>query len=1325
MAFNTVRKLADNIAAIRIALDFNGQELLPAEIETLGRYAGFGGIKAIMFPPGAASEWSQYDISASDLKLHPQVMELHGLLQEMLGPDAYKASVDALKNSILTAYYTPAFIPAAIYGAMREAGIAPRRLYETSAGAGIFISEAVKTFPLLEHIDAVEKDFLTGKVLTARCSALKVPTDVQVRGLEETAATEKGLSDLVISNIPFGNFSVFDPAYKGSPVASKIHNYFFAKGLDKLTDGGILAYIVTDAFLNSPSNATARKFLLTSADLLSVSVLPANLMKDSSGVEVGAHLLIVQKNDSKKALTEAEALLIETKERENHYGKYHVNAYLEQHPELVFGDKVTEGRNAYGHATLTVWQNGPVEDIAASLQADLTNQLQANFDFARWQDISFEPKKIEGKQFTFLPVPEDKGVAAVGQLGLFDSLSSGNSNRANAYLGDLDRAAVDSTTARVISTIRTTARPNHDSIVLLTGKTKANSRYLYKLCSNVAEVTVPGKWMNGHLLGQELDILSTKLKYFAYDFRYEGDTSLEPAFKLLPDRPKPFTGLRPYYEKDTLVIFEEKVGLIGEPVNYEAVFRPLETQEDLQFYREYIVLRDTYLQLSGFEAEHRVQFPDLRKSLNALYEGFTGKYGDLNKNKNRNRIFNDPAFGFKIAASLELRQDDKFIRSDIFYGPVFPQKTLQQTDDPVEALAVCLNDTGKVDLVMICTATGLSEQDVIIRLDRQIFLDPETGNWETADKYLSGNVVAKLKIAEELSAGEPDNIQLAKSFAAIRRIQPENIPFELLDFNLGERWVPTEYYQRFSSALFKTETSVVYFPSADCFKAHVKKNNTTTKEEFIVVPKSAGANKIRAHTLLEHALENTSPQITYPEERGGKIVRVPDTEAIQRAHRKIELIRSRYNEWLKGLEPADKQRLEKLYNETFNCYVLREYDGGHLNFPGLDKKALGIKDLYSSQKNAAWRIIQNRGALIDHEVGLGKTLTMIVAAMEMKRLGIVHKPAIIALKANVNQVRDVFKLAYPQARLLAPGENDYTPAKRKRLFHEIKNNNWDCIILTHDQFGMIPQSPEIQREILTIELDGVVADLETLLALDGEISRAMLKGLEIRKENLGNKLKEIIYAIDNRQDTGINFQEMNIDHLFVDESHKFKNLTFTTRHTRVAGLGNLAGSQKALNMLFAVRTLQEKFQSDLCVTFLSGTPISNSLTEMYLIFKYLRPNELERQGISNFDAWAAVFARKTVDFEFTVTNEIRAKERFRHFIKVPELALFYNEITDYKTAKHINLDKPEADEKLVNIPPTEDQVEFIGKLMAFAKNGDATSDRQAAAYSGRKIWAGC
>jgi len=660
-----------------------------------------------------------------------------------------------------------------------------------------------------------------------------------------------------------------------------------------------------------------------------------------------------------------------------------------------------------------------------------------------------------------------------------------------------------------------------------------------------------------------------------------------------------------------------------------------------------------------------------------------------------------------MLSSLERKEGERYVQADIITKSLHHKEEQFRTDDPIEAIAQCLNENGKVEIGFIEAATGLQEAEIIHKLEGHIYLNPHHNGWETVDQYLSGNVVEKLNIAKEKAALHPDNFQMQKSLEAIVKVQPEKIPFELLDFNLGERWIPTSYYDRFASELFELNTSVNYFQSLDSFKVNVSGQNAKINQEYAITPKSGRTTY--GYTILEHALENTTPFFTYevklPDD---KTIRLPDNEAIQLAHQKIENIRSGFITWLQDLPQADKKYLETLYNNTFNCYVLREYNGDHLTFPGLEKKNLGIEDLYSSQKNAAWRVIQNRGALIDHEVGLGKTLTMIVSAQEMKRLGIVHKPMILALKANINQITETYKKAYPQARILAPGENDFTPAKRMRLFHEIKNNNWDCIILTHDQFGKLPQSPEIQKEIFQNELDNVERDLDTLKDLGGDISKKMLKGLEVRKNNLQGKLKSLINDIEQKKDAGINFKELGIDHLFVDEAHKFKNLTFTTRHDRVAGIGNMEGSQKALNMLFAVRTLQQKFNADLCVTFLSGTPISNSLTEMYLLFKYLRPKEMERQHIENFDGWAAVFARKTTDFEFSVTNEIIAKERFRHFIKVPELALFYNEITDYKTAKHIRLDKPNIDETLVNIKPTQEQSEFIRKLMQFAKTGDAT-----------------
>ena len=351
---------------------------------------------------------------------------------------------------------------------------------------------------------------------------------------------------------------------------------------------------------------------------------------------------------------------------------------------------------------------------------------------------------------------------------------------------------------------------------------------------------------------------------------------------------------------------------------------------------------------------------------------------------------------------------------------------------------------------------------------------------------------------------------------------------------------------------------------------------------------------------------------------------------------------------------------------------------------------------------------QNGGGICDHEVGTGKTLIMCVAAHEMKRLGLAHKPMIIGLKANVAEIAECYRTAYPNAKILYASEKDFTPANRVRFFNNIKNNDYDCVIMSHDQFGKIPQSPELQQRILQAELDTVEENLEVLRSQGKDISRAMLRGLEKRKINLSVKLETIAHAIKSRTDDVVDFKQMGIDHIFVDESHQFKNLMFNTRHDRVAGLGNQDGSQKALNMLYAIRTVQERTGKDLGATFLSGTTISNSLTELYLLFKYLRPQELERQNINSFDAWAAIFAKKSVDFEFSVTNNIVQKERFRYFIKVPELAAFYSEITDYRTAEDVGVDRPDKNEVLHNIPPTPQQEEFIGKLMEFAKSGDAT-----------------
>ncbi len=1312
MAYNTLHKLKDNITAIRIALAFKEGDVLSGEQQiALRKYAGFGGIKAILYPDGQKEEWISLGAKEADLRLYDDIKEFHKLLKSHFNEQQYNQVISSIKESVLTAFYTPEVIPQTLYKVLAENNISPRKLYEPSAGAGIFIDEAKKAFGKLQSITAVEKDILTGKVLTALSANSTVPTNVHISGLEDTPEKENGQFDLVVSNIPFGNFRVYDKAFAESEtplLTNRIHNYFFAKGLDKLADGGIMAYITTEAFLNTTANKTAREYLFQRADYISLLVMPDNLMKDTGGTEAPSHLLVVQKNENKVKLTSDEQFLVNTQTRTNEFGSYTINSLIAlQEHDFITGNIVKAGTNQYGQATQTVWQDGDINQISAQIAAQLKIGIDRHFNRNAFNDISLKfafQVSNEKKKLSFLPVPENSSEAVNVQLGLFDVAPAENINRAIAYLSENDQLTVQKNTARLICTIKTTAQPEHESIVLVTAKAFRSNHYLYKLYSNVAEIGVSGHWLTGAGLKEELENVAYALPQFSYDYIYTGDQSLKESFGLEKKDLSLFTELKPFYKDGTLVVSGGKSGLLSNVDNESgsASFSQFPEQRNIPFYIHYTKLRDQYLESTGNEGV--LNDEDKRAVLNKIYDDFTDAFGMLNYPQNKRLITEDRAFGYQVLASLELKSGEQYIKADVLQTSL--QKSTEQfkTDDPTEALASCLNEKGRIDFEYLQEVTGLDEPDIINSLGHQIHLNPVTDSWETENQYLSGNVVQKLKDAALYTERYPNNIYYGQSLEAIQKVQPEKIPFELLDFNLGERWIPVDLYSRYASHLFELDAKVNYFPSVDTFKAELKSSNAKVNQEYAIFPKSG--KTMYGGSLLEHALENTTPFFTYEKQMGDRTVRIPDNDATQLAHQKIESIRSGFVEWLQSIAPEEKAALETLYNDTFNCFRLREYDGTHLSFPGLDKNALGINDLYSSQKNSVWRTVQNRGALIDHEVGLGKTLTMIVAAQEMKRLGIVHKPMILALKANVNQIRDTYKKAYPKARILAPDENDYSLKNRLRIFHEIKNNNWDCIILTHDQFGKIPQSAEVQRAILGEELDNVDRDLDTVKEIGGGISKSMLKGLEIRKKNLTANLKELEQRIEEKKDQGIDFKTMGIDHLFIDESHKFKNLTFTTRHNRVAGLGNVEGSMKSLNLLFAVRTLQEKFDADLCVTFLSGTPISNSLTELYLIFKYMRPKEMERQRIQNFDGWAAVFAKKTTDFEFSVTNEIIAKERFRHFIKVPELALFYNEITDYKTAAHIRLDKPEMVEQLINIKPTPDQQEFIKKLMQFAKTGD-------------------
>ena len=790
--------------------------------------------------------------------------------------------------------------------------------------------------------------------------------------------------------------------------------------------------------------------------------------------------------------------------------------------------------------------------------------------------------------------------------------------------------------------------------------------------------------------------------------------------------PRPFSeDIQFFHKNGTMVVQDGMVGVLSDVRKIGATFNPLEMKpEQEKRAMLYITISETYQQLYNYEAETHEPSEHLREHLNQYYDEFVERYGNLNDKRNVRFIMGD-ANG-RDALGLERSENGMIVKADIFDHPVsFSVDEVTSVDTPMEALTASLNKYGGVNLEYMSSLVDMDEDTLTQNLEGHIYYNPLVENYEIKDRFIAGNVVAKAEAVkawidreEERIKGFPgyDGIEpfiamSRDSLKALEEARPRRIEFDELDFNFGERWIPTGIYSAYMSHLYETEIKIAYSSSMDEYSCDAPRKNMKIWEEFCVRGYYRTYDGI---SLLRHALHNTVPDIkkSIGKDDDGHDIKVPDNESIQLANSKIDEIRNGFSEWLEAQSPEFKEKLVDLYNDKFNCFVRPQYDGSHQTFPDLNMKMLGdrygISSIYPSQKDCIWMLKQNGGGICDFEVGCGKTLIMCIAAHEMKRLGLAHKPMIIGLKANVAEIAMTYQSAYPNARILFADEKSFKADKRVDFFNNIKNNDYDCVIMSHDQFGKIPQSPEMQQQILQAELDTVEENLNVIKEQGHDISRGMLKGLIKRKENLTAKIATIQYQMEQNKDAVVDFKQMGIDHIFVDESHQFKNLMFNTRHDRVAGLGNSEGSQRALNLLYAIRTIQERTGKDLGATFLSGTTISNSLTELYLLFKYLRPNELERQEIRCFDAWAAIFAKKTTDFEFNVTNNIVQKERFRYFIKVPELAAFYNEITDYRTAEDVGVDRPHKHEILHNIPPTPAQEAFIEKLMKFAESGDAT-----------------
>ncbi|OJX87363.1 MAG: DNA methylase [Paludibacter sp. 47-17] len=1335
MAYNKKNHLRQNIDAIKIALtlDKEHREATHQERQILATYSGFGGIKAIL-NPAAKPEDIQY-WTKSDAELFPLVQELHEVLRDNSPtPEVYKRYVSSLKSSVLTAFYTPKPVTDALMDVLEASGIRPSHFLEPSAGTGTFLSSFKETM-LPANITAFEKDLLTGKILSHLHSH---NVKVRVEGYEKMEGRYNGQFDVVASNIPFGDVAVFDPQLSTHEISAvkqstqAIHNYFFAKSVQAVREGGIIAFITSQGVLNSEQNKPIREYLMNICDVVSAIRLPNNLFSDNAGTDVGSDLIILQKNTEKRELDQRQQDFIESRKLSNGIS---INNLFRDFDRVVQTSSKID-TDPYGKPAIVFTYEGSTKELAESMRTMLYKDFANHYNHRLYRQHERDiPKKAQEQEIK----QERKSTAQLdweeNSLGWEDVLSDEQLSvnvheqpkQFTGTLFDMDDPAIKKEPTPEAKPQSVTQEPLITLYDLFgftqeersqVNKPKKRGRKSKSQAGKSKELPFMD-WreemiVNAHEKREKLQQESANA-YPVFNARREEQLERlkEEAEREQQERMKPvpflLEDIPSHYREGSLVTDENnRIGYLRDLNGFQPMFHPLQLTGTQQAKASlYIEIRDTYHHLYSNEATRLEANPALRDMLNRLYDDFTRRFGNINDAKNLSLIKMD-AGGTEIL-SLERYIDGKAVKADIFQQPVaFNPNEITHADNAREALTASLNKYALVNLDYIAKLTGGTSDEILEELKGQVFFNPMIGTYEIKDKFISGNVISKAEHVEKYLENHPGHEAAKESLTTLREAIPRPIPFEDLDFNFGERWIPTGIYSKYATHLFDTNVSIHYTQSRDEYNLNADSKNVNIYDQYAVKTQSRTFDGV---ALMKHALHNTSPDITKKVNKmiDGELkeVKVRDSESIQLANSKIDEIRNGFTDWLNGQSQEFKDRLADKYNRTFNCFVRPDYDGSHQEFPGLDLKGLGIPDLYKSQKDAVWMDKLNGGGIIDHEVGGGKTLIMCVSAYEKKRLGLVNKPLIMALKANVHEIAQTFCTAYPNAKVLYPGKEDFTPAKRMRIFNEMKNNNWDAIILTHEQFGMIPQSPEIQQRILQAELDSVEENLEVLRAQGKEISRAMEKGLIKRQLNLEAKLENVAHQIKTRTDDTVDFRLMGIDHLYVDESHRFKNLTFTTRHDRVAGLGNADGSQRALNMLFALRTIQDRTDKDLGATFLSGTTVSNSLTELYLLFKYLRPNELERQGITTFDAWAAIFAKKSIDYEFSVTNEIVQKERFRYFIKVPELAAFYAEITDYRSAEDIGIDRPVKNEILHNIPPTSDQQEFIKKLVEFAKTGNA------------------
>ena len=1123
-----------NMDAIRTLKQIESESRLatPEEQKILSKFVGWGGLSQA-FDENNASWNKEYKE-----------------LKEILSDDEYSAARATVNN----AFYTSPEIAMCMNSALVQFGFRGGNILEPSMGIGNFFGSMPAPMQR-SKLYGVELDSISGRI----AKQLYQNANISITGFENTTYPDN-FFDVVVGNVPFGDYKVFDPKY--NKYNFRIHDYFLAKALDQVRPGGMVAVITTKGTLDK-TNPTIRKYLAERAELVGAIRLPNTAFKDNAGTEVTADILFLQKRERKIDIEPDWVHLGVTEDG------IAVNSYFAEHPEMILGHMEYDTR-IYG------------------------------------QDSRYTVCVNDDENFN-----------------MYEALNKAISN-IKAQMTDFERAA--------------------DS-------------------EEKAEEVIPA---------------DPDVRNYTYTF-FEG--------KL-------------YYRENSEMVRKE--------VSQTAEERILKLDEIRQITRELIDI-----QMEGCSEE---ELADRQRLLNVKYDAFVKQYGAITSKANRIAFRDDS--DYPLLCSLEeVNEDGEVKKADMFYKQTIKAKTvIDRVETAVEALNVSVNEFGYVNLAYMLSiyqpdisgalenlakesgnpveeislsddaAMELKRSALVNELEGLIFLNPDRYNennpdigWETADEYLSGNVRDKLRVAKAMAA-DTDNPQaerFAGNVAALEKVQPEWIEASDIDVKIGTTWIEPLDYEQFIYELLNTPRRAravrsQYYNSG--IQVHLNKmsmewfiENKSMDKHSVAATKTYGTSRMDAYSIFEDTLNLKTVTVRDRIDDGdGKYHYEVNKNETMLAREKQNMIKEKFKEWLFS-EPERRQKYVEYYNETFNNIRLREYDGSHLQFPGMNPAI----ELKPHQKNAVARILLGGNTLLAHCVGAGKSFEMMAACMEQKRLGLANKTIMVVPKPLIGQTASEFLRLYPSANILVATERDFEKSRRKQFVSRIATGDYDCIIMSHSQFEKIPISAERKERMLNEQIEEISYAIDEMKERNGE--RWTVKQMESQKKKLEEQLKSL--TDESRKDDLITFEELGVDSIMVDEAHNFKNLAIFSKMNNVSGISS-SGAKKSTDMQLKCQYLSE-INDGRGIVFATGTPISNTMCEMYVMQLYLQKAALEEMGIYHFDSWAANFGEVTTALELTVEGSgFRFKSRFNKFTNLPELMNIFREVADVQTADMLDLDVP-------------------------------------------------